>query len=141
MVSIQIASDEPTIAACFAVMQALRPHLQDKASFIAQLERQSAQGYRLFAAHHAGQVIGVAGYRELENFLYGRFIYLDDLVVAESARNLGVGQKLIEAVRHEAKRLHCAYLVLDTGLANCCAQKFYFRHGFLSRGLHFSQSL
>lgn len=32
-------------------------------------------------------------------------------------------------------------LVLDTALANAFAQRFYFREGLLTRGLHFSQEL
>ena len=50
-------------------------------------------------------------------------------------------RQMIDAVREEARRLGCAYLVLDTGLANSLAQRFYFRQRLLSKGLHFSQAL
>lgn len=35
---------------------------------------------RLLAGWQSQQVLGLAGYRIQENLLYGRFLYLDDLV-------------------------------------------------------------
>ena len=133
--------DDAGREACFPVMQLLRPHLTDKAAFVQQLQRQAVQGYRLLAASVSGQVLALAGYRLSENLLYGRFLYVDDLVAADAARSHGVGQRLIEALRIEAQAEACAHLVLDTALSNALAQRFYFRQGLLSRGLHFSQRL
>lgn len=73
--------------------------------------------------------------------MYGRFLYVDDLVVAVAARDRGLGGLLIEAMREEAQRQDCVHLVLDTALSNALAQRFYFRQGLLAKGLHFSQTL
>lgn len=127
--------------ASFDVMKELRPHLADDESFAAQVARQAGEGYRLLAAWQDGQVAGLAGYRLQENLIYGRFIYVDDLVVSSRVRSRRIGQRLLDAVRGEARRLGCNRLVLDTGLANSMAQRFYFRQGLLSTGLHFGQSL
>lgn len=127
--------------ASFDVMKELRPHLADDESFAAQVARQAGEGYRLLAAWQDGQVAGLAGYRLQENLIYGRFIYVDDLVVSSRVRSRQIGQRLLDAVRGEAMRLGCNRLVLDTGLANSMAQRFYFRQGLLSTGLHFGQSL
>lgn len=127
--------------ASFDVMKELRPHLADDESFAAQVARQAGEGYRLLAAWQDGQVAGLAGYRLQENLIYGRFIYVDDLVVSSRVRSRQIGQRLLDAVRGEARRLGCNRLVLDTGLANSMAQRFYFRQGLLSTGLHFGQSL
>ncbi|MBN3134587.1 GNAT family N-acetyltransferase [Pectobacterium punjabense] len=126
---------------CFDVMRELRPHLPDAAAFTAQARRQAGQGYRLLAAWQGDLVMGLAGYRIQENLLYGRFLYVDDLVATADARHQGLGGLLIEAMREEAQRQNCAHLVLDTALGNALAQRFYFRQGLLSRGLHFSQAL
>ena len=128
-------------AASFQVMRELRPHLSDVGSFAAQARRQARQGYRLLAAWKDEQVIGLAGYRLQENLLYGRFLYVDDLVAAAEARRHGVGAKLIDALRDEARQQGCAHFVLDTALGNSLGQRFYFRQGLLSRGMHFSQPL
>lgn len=127
--------------ACFDVIHALRPHLADATAFATQARRQAGQGYRLLAAWQEDQVVGVAGYRVQENLLYGRFLYVDDLVALAGARRQGIGSILIKALRQEAGRQECAHLVLDTALGNALAQRFYFREGLLSRGLHFSQAL
>ncbi|WP_233235666.1 GNAT family N-acetyltransferase [Bordetella sp. LUAb4] len=128
-------------AASFAVMQALRPHLTDVQAYTAQVRRQAQQSYRVLAAWQDGQVTGLAGYRLQENLIYGRFLYLDDLVTADHVRSQGVGAKLIDAVREEARKQGCAKFILDTGLNNALAQRFYFRQGLLSQGMHFGQSL
>lgn len=125
----------------FDLMRVLRPHLADSASYVAQLVRQNQQGYRLLAAHNGGQIVGLAGYRELENLLYGRFIYVDDLVVSPTLQRSGLGGRLLDAVRDEAVRLDCDHFVLDTGLHMPLAQRFYFRQGLLARGMHFTQGL
>ncbi len=125
------------IAACHTVMRQLRPKLTDCAEFCAQIARQQTAGYRLLAAWQVGKVVGLAGYRELENTIYGRFIYVDDLVVAEEGRGSQLGAQLLDAVAAETKRRGCAFMILDTGLGNALAQRFYFRWGMLAKGMHF----
>ncbi|GAB3054495.1 GNAT family N-acetyltransferase [Stenotrophomonas tumulicola] len=127
--------------ACFTVMRELRPHLADADAFTAQARRQAGQGYRLLAAWQGNEVKGLAGYRIQENLLYGRFLYVDDLVSTLDARSHGLGGQLIDAVREEAQRQGCAHFVLDTALGNPLGQRFYFRQGLLARGMHFCQPL
>lgn len=127
--------------ACFEVMRGLRPHLTDAAAFAERVRRQGAQGYRLLAAWHRDKAIALAGYRITENLLYGRFLYIDDLVASEDARGRGIGGDLVAELREEGRRQGCAHLVLDTALANALGQRFYFRQGLLARGMHFSQPL
>jgi ribosomal protein S18 acetylase RimI-like enzyme len=132
------AEAPPEIAACFAVMRELRPHLQNEAEFVERVQRQFAEGYRLLSARAKDRAIGLAGYRPQENLIHGRFIYVDDLVVAATARRVGVGALLLDAVAQECRRLAIATLVLDTAIDNSLAQRFYFRYGMLARGLRFS---
>lgn len=127
--------------ACFAVMRELRPHLHDAEAFVAQVQRQAGQGYRLLAAWRDEQVVGLAGYRLQENTLYGRFVYIDDLVVLGSEQRGGIGRLLIEAVRREAIDGGHAHLVLDTALGNALGQRFYYRQGLLARAVHFVEAL
>lgn len=134
-------ADEADYPACFAILRVLRPHLADVDDFIAQLRRQQGQGYGLMGVFEGAAIQGLAGYRIQENFLYGRFMYVDDLVVQAPARRNGAGGLLLDALRREALRQACRMFVLDTSLDNSLAQRFYFRHGLLARGLHFSQPL
>lgn len=129
------------IHAAFAVMRELRPHLFNVDAFIAQVQRQTREGYRLLAACRGTELVGLAGYRLQENLIYGRFVYIDDLVTTASVRSTGVGAALVDAVREEACRHDCKQLILDTALGNARGQRFYFSQGLLSRALHFGQPL
>lgn len=139
--TLQHLESHAAFEASFKLMRVLRPHLNDLAAYVAQLQRQAAQGYRLLAAWEGEQVVGLAGYRPLENLLYGRFIYVDDLVVSPDLQRGGLGAQLLSAVRDEALQRGCDHFVLDTGLHMPLAQRFYFRQGLLARGMHFTQSL
>jgi GNAT superfamily N-acetyltransferase len=123
--------------ASFSVMKELRPHLSDCATYIAMIELQRTQGYRLLAAWCDGAIVGLAGYRLQDNLIYGRFIYVDDLVVTASLQRTGCGERLLQAARLQAIALHCKHFVLDTGLHMMLAQRFYFRQGLLAQGMHF----
>lgn len=125
----------------FALMAQLRPHLADDATFAEQVGRQRQAGYHLLGGWQQDALVGLVGFRLLENLLYGRFIYVDDLIVAASQRKQGMGARLLGAVRHEATRQACKHLVLDTGLHMSLAQRFYFREGLLARGMHFTQAV
>lgn len=125
----------------FDLMRQLRPHLTDAHSFAALVARQHAEGYRLLAASDAGRVVGLAGYRTLTSLLYGRFVYVDDLVVDSRLQRGGIGAQLLDAVRQIAREAGCAQFVLDTGLHMALAQRFYFRNGLLARGMHFVEPL
>lgn len=135
-----IDSDEEYLAS-FDVMRELRPHLADVAAFTAQARRQAEQVYRLLAVWQDNQVQALAGYRLQENLLYGRFLYVDDLVAPADARRHGLGAKLIDALREEARKQGCKNFVLDTALGNSLGQRFYFRQGLLAVGMHFRQPL
>lgn len=136
---------EDALRACLPLMRELRPHLADADDFTARIRRMRAQSYCLLAGVEAGaeggKPVALAGYRLQENLIYGRFLYVDDLVVDATRRGGRWGARLLQALDGIAREAGCARLVLDTGLANSLAQRFYFRQGLLSQGLHFSKTL
>lgn len=128
--------------ACFTVMQELRPHLRDADEFLQRIARQAAQSYRMLAARNEdGQVVALAGYRFEENLVYGRFLYVDDLVSSASQRGQQWGARLLRALELVAQQAGCVRLVLDTGLGNAMAQRFYFRQGLLTSSLRFGKAI
>lgn len=129
------------LRACLPLMRALRPHLADDADFIQRIGRMRQEGYRLLAAVQEGRAVALAGYRQQENLIYGRFLYVDDLVVDETRRGDRLGAQLIRALDELARDAGCAKLVLDTGLGNALAQRFYFRQGLLTSAIRFSKPL
>ncbi|CAG9183295.1 hypothetical protein LMG23992_04952 [Cupriavidus laharis] len=135
------AETEADILACFPVMRQLRAKLQTPEDFLATVTLQGGQGYRLLALWDDGKPVALAGYRRLDNLIHGRFLYVDDLITTAEGRGQGHGELLLRALRERGRTEGCQRLVLDTGLANALAQRFYFRSGLLATGLHFCMAL
>lgn len=129
------------IRASFQVMKELRPHLEDDADFVARVSRMRAQNYRLLGVLQATEVVALAGYRLQENLIYGPFLYVDDLVVTHSRRGDRHGARLLRELDRIAREAGCRRLVLDTGLGNALAQRFYFREGLLTGAMRFQKML
>lgn len=129
------------LRACYPVMKELRPHLKSEDDFVTRVTRMNGQGYRILAAWDEGEVVALAGYRLEENLVYGRFLYVDDLVAGEKTRGQGWGARLLERLTVVADQAECAKLVLDTGLANARAQRFYFREGLMTDAMRFGKFL
>jgi GNAT superfamily N-acetyltransferase len=129
------------IAACFPVMRSLRPHLTGPDELVERVIRQREAGYRLLAGWRDGVPVALAGYRVEENLIHGRFIYVDDLVSAESARREGLGAVMLEGVAAIGRQMGLKRLVLDTAIDNVFAHRFYYRQGLLARALRFSREL
>jgi len=85
--------------------------------------------------------LALAGFRVLENFVHGQYLYVDDLVVDEGQRGQGLGAALLDCLKAEGGALGCDNLVLDTALDNTAAQRFYRRQGLSDRALRFSLAL
>jgi GNAT superfamily N-acetyltransferase len=139
--SLRHAETDAEIAACFPVMRALRPHLSNAQELCARVRQQAKAGYRILAAWHGDEAIGLAGYRPQENLIRGPFCYVDDLVVREDQRRTGLGARLLTAVGTEARARGLPHLVLDTDLSNALGQRFYFRFGMLPVALRFGMRL
>jgi GNAT superfamily N-acetyltransferase len=125
-VKIQTADSVDALVRCFDVMQELRPHLTME-KFIAQVERQQEQGYRIAFLESEGEVRAAAGFRLMETLAWGRIIYVDDLSTMPYARSQGHGGALIDWLTAEAKRLDCGQLHLDSGVHRFDAHRFYLR--------------
>ncbi|HIE9856249.1 TPA: GNAT family N-acetyltransferase [Klebsiella pneumoniae] len=129
------------LARCFALMQELRSKLTNEKQFIAQVQRQQAQGYRLAGLEQDGKTMALAGYRLLENFIHGQFCYVDDLVTVNEARGQGMGATLLDHLAVIAREYGCGQMVLDTAISNSGAQAFYQRVGYTALGLHYYRDL
>lgn len=137
----KIVETEQELRACYPVMKELRPHLESEEAFVAQIMRQREQDYHMLAVWDGDEVVALAGYRYQENTVYGRFLYVDDLVAAQQHRSRRWGALLLSKLTVFAEQAQCKRLVLDTGLTNGLAQRFYFREGLLPGALRFGKDL
>ena len=141
LITLQHAKSDAEICACFDVMRELRPNLTEDSSFLEQVRRMEKQGYHLLIALEDNKPVALAGYRDKEMIIHGRFIYVDDLITSETRRGQRLGERLLEHVFQLAKEQGYSKVILDTGIGNVLAQRFYYRMGMLAAGMHFSYEL
>ncbi|MEP6633014.1 MAG: GNAT family N-acetyltransferase [Luteimonas sp.] len=122
------------------VVQQLRPHL-DEAQFVEQALRQIRSGYRAAALFEDGVPRAYAGWRVVEFLVYGRHIYVDDLVTDETSRSHGHGKAMLDWLKAEGERLGCRRLQLDSGTHRKDAHAFYLREGLRIEAFHFGIAL
>ncbi|MDE2167707.1 MAG: GNAT family N-acetyltransferase [Alphaproteobacteria bacterium] len=134
---VSIVTADSEIAACYPVMRQLRPHLASAAVFLERVLRQQAQGYRLLALWRDYHALACAGFRIQENLVRGQFLYVDDLVTAEGERGRGHARHLLDTLAKTARGEKCVALVLDCGVSNAGAHRFYFRNRFDITAFHF----
>ncbi len=127
---------------CIPVMRVLRPHLEaDDGAVVERIKRQMEQGYRLLALMNGSDIVALAGIRLQENLVFGRFLYVDDVVVAPEARRQGHAETLLAAIREMAVETGQDVLALDTALNNIGAQRVYHRCGYENVAYHLIQRL
>lgn len=131
------AATDAEIADCYEVMAELRPHLP-RERFLPLVKSMHADGYRLACIREAGRVVAVAGYRISTNLFYGRNLYVDDLVTAESERSKGHGKALLDWLKQLARDEGCDAFHLDSGVQRKRAHRFYLREGLELSSHHFS---
>lgn len=85
----------------------------------------------ILVARHRQQVVGMLNILyTVSTALGGRVAIFEDMVVAESKRNLGIGTLLIEQAIQVARQNDCKRITLLTDRDNQVAQRFYRRLGF-----------
>ena len=114
----------PTPQAAGDIETALKRHLDDPAAFVG-------------VAEHTGRLVGyVLAYRHA-TFYAGETAWVDELLVAKSARREGVGRALMHAVEHWAQEHECTLV----GLATAGAREFYERLGYASKAGYYKKYL
>lgn len=139
-VEIFLADTDAEIEACFPAFQALRPHIE-LPSFLPQVRRQQAQGYRILALRHEGMVKSAAGFRFAEFLAWGKVLYIDDLTTLPDERGQGFAGSLLDWLIAHAREYQCQAVHLDSGYARHAAHRLYLHKGFLLTSHHLAFNL
>jgi ribosomal protein S18 acetylase RimI-like enzyme len=98
--------------------------------------------FRAFVAEESGVIQGVITVWLRENLFHSRLVALiDELVVDENSRGLGIGSQLINHTIAYYVRLGCTEVEVSTEVDNQAAREFYARHGFAERGVLLEREL
>jgi len=128
------------VASTYSVMRQLRPHL-DEGEYPGMVRRMRGGSYRLAAVLDGGWVGAAAGFKVVEFLMWGRLLYVDDLVTAEGARSKGHGKRMLDWLAQRAHEEGCGSLQLDSGVQRGDAHRFYFRGGMRISSYHFSKEI
>lgn len=135
--TVALAESEADLRRVSAVLRQLRDSFDDR-TLIQQIKTQQREGYRIAYVESGGEVLCVAGFVVATKLAWGRHIYVDDLVTAETRRSEGAGAVMIEWLKAHARELGCDQLHLDSGVQRFGAHRFYLRHEFVISSHHFS---
>lgn len=97
----------------------------------------------ILVARNGSEILGMVNLLyTVSTALGSRVGILEDMVVSNSGRNLGIGSQLLENAVHLACEKECKRITLLTDSDNDGAHRFYQRHGFTrSSMVAFRQSL
>ena len=105
------------------------------------LDDMLAHGYRMVAVFDEGICVGLSGIWVATKIYSGRYLELDNVVVADTHRSKGIGKLLCDYIENFARTEGCEMLMLDAYLENEKAHAFYEREGFTRRGYHFLKKI
>src|SRR6476661_3436059 len=108
----EIASDGE-IASAYPLMRELRDRLREE-TFVAEVRRQQAEGYRLFGLFEGARPVALAGVRRTHTLARGEHLFVDDLVSAEGERGKGYGRELMRRLAESARRDGLERIYLDS---------------------------
>jgi ribosomal protein S18 acetylase RimI-like enzyme len=93
--------------------------------------------YQIFGAFDGGCLAGVCGAWIATKLWCGRYLEIDNLVVAPGERSAGIGTRLIEHLQAIGRGRGCNLIVLDAYTSNHASHRLYHRLGFEIWGFHF----
>ena len=125
----------------FPIIKELRPHLSFTNYTFLISEASKRDEYEIVAAYNSDHCIGAMGFRVLFDFVHGKHLYIDDLVVTKSFRSKGIGAHLLKYAEQIAMERKCKGLRLCTGIENKDAKKFYEREGWRLRSVTYKKIL
>lgn len=105
------------------------------------LENMLPNNYYQIATYDHDTCIAVSGYWIGTKLYCGKYLEIDNFIVADSHRSKGIGKLVIDRLTEEAKANDCKMIMLDAYVENFRAHHFYYREGFIARGFHYLKKL
>ena len=129
------------LSQCYEVLKELRSGLSLEDFHLVYSQAKERDQFTLVAIFRGRECIAVMGLRVLYDFIHGKHLYIDDLVVTETQRSKGLGKNLLGYAELLASQQACNGLRLCTGSAALSAQDFYQANGWESRAVVFKKGL
>ena len=136
----QILTQKPEMLPHFPLIRQLSPGVTEE-RYSHLLNDMLAHGYRMVAVYEDADCVGISGIWVATKIYSGRYLEMDNVVVADTHRSKGIGKLLTDFIEKLALAEGCEMIMLDAYLENEKAHAFYEREGFTKRGYHFLKRL
>ena len=133
--NIRLLTQKAEMAPLYPLIRQLSPKVTEE-RYLYLLDDMLAHGYRMVAAYEGENCVGLAGIWTGTKIYSGKYMELDNVVVAETHRSLGIGKMLCDFATALALREGVEMMMLDAYRENYRAHAFYERDGFIRRGFH-----
>jgi GNAT superfamily N-acetyltransferase len=121
---------------CYPLIILLYPELS-LLEYEKQLDIMLPHNYSMLAVYDEGHMIGLSGVWLGNKLWCGKYMELDNVVVAKDYRSKGVGAMLFDYAKKLAKQNNCNSIGLDSFTYNHASHKFFFKEEFIVKGYHF----
>lgn len=121
----ELQSDSEILGA-FPLMKALRERIS-RDTFLQEVRRQQALGYRLLGGFENGALVVLAGFRRAHTLSRGDHVFVDDLVSGASVQGAGHGRAMMRWIARYAAAERIPRIYLDSRIT---AKGFYEKLGF-----------
>jgi GNAT superfamily N-acetyltransferase len=133
--------DLSSMLGSFPLIQQLNPNMTSSRyeELISQMVKQG--NYFQAGCFLSGKMVGLTGIWIGTQLWCGKFIEVDNFIVDEAHRQIGIGTKLMNWVDEKATLEGCGIIRLDTYVTLEKAHRFYFSNGFKIEGFHMTKRL
>ncbi len=126
---------EEDLPSVFGLIRELAIYEKGEHQMITSLEQMKVDGFgpqpifEFFVVEHAGSIVGSAVYYIRYSTWKGKRLYLEDLIVTESARGKGYGKALLDRIVEEARDTNCTGVMWQVLDWNEPSINFYKQYG------------
>lgn len=119
-----------------SVLQVLYPSLTLE-EYKIELDQMLPHNYGQVGVFDGEDCLGISGFWIGTKLWCGKYLELDNIIVAEKKRGQGIGKLIFDFLHKKAIEHDCTMLSLDSYTTNFKAHKFFYNEGFAPKGFHF----
>ena len=136
MTTVRELTDKEEMLSYISVLNHLYPSLKLE-EYSSELDLMLPHNYGQVGVFENEECIAICGFWIGNKLWCGKYLELDNIVVAESHRSKGAGKLIFDFLAKKADEHNCVMMALDSYTTNYKAHKFFYNEGFAPRGFHF----
>lgn len=136
MMTVRELEDKDEMLAHLSVLNHLYPTLTLE-EYKRELDLMLPHNYGQVGVFENEECIAISGFWIGNKLWCGKYLEIDNIVVAQEHRSRGVGQLIFDFLAKKAEEHDCTMMALDSYTTNYKAHKFFYNEGFAPKGFHF----